>query len=115
MFTLADHIIEGQSKKVLQQIEILISDGNNPTGILFFLGLHFISLYLVKNNQPLEANRRWLTYRFRTQAEKFENERLENILIEIARTDAELRKGKLKPAMALEALALKLTGETRNQ
>jgi len=115
VFTLADHIIAGQSKKVLQQIKTLIADGNNPTGILFFLGLHFISLYKVKNNKPLESNRRWLTYRFRTQAEKYENERLEDILIEIARTDADLRRGKLKPVLVLEALALKLTGEKRNQ
>lgn len=115
VFTLADHIIEGQSKKVLQQIEKLIADGNSPTGILYFLGLHFISLYKVKNNKQLEAHRRWLTYRFRSQAEKYENEQLEDILIEIARTDADLRKGKLKPALVLEALALKLTGETRNQ
>jgi len=115
VFTLADHIIAGQSKKVLQQIELLIADGNNPTGILFFLGLHFISLYKVKNNKPLEAHRRWLTYRFRAQAEKYESEQLEDILIEIARTDADLRTGKLKPALVLETLALKLTGEKRNQ
>jgi DNA polymerase-3 subunit delta len=115
VFTLADHIIEGESRKVLQQIERLIADGDSPTGILYFLGLHFVSLYLVKNNRQLEPHRRWLTYRFRNQAEKYENEQLEDILIEIARTDADLRKGNIKPALALESLALKLTGEMQNQ
>jgi len=110
IFDVADFVIAGQVKKVLQQIKSLVAEGNNPTGILFFLSQHFISLYLVKNGKPLEARKRWLAYRFREQAHKYDSERLEEIIVEIARTDADLRKSNIKPTLALETLVLKLAG-----
>ncbi|MFZ5980256.1 MAG: DNA polymerase III subunit delta [Candidatus Zixiibacteriota bacterium] len=110
VFEVAECVVTGQAKKVLQQIKTLVAEGNNPTGILYYLSQHFISLYLVKNGKPLEARKRWLTYKFREQASKYEVDKLEEIIVEIARTDSDLRKSNIKPTLALETLVLKLVG-----
>lgn len=110
IFEVAEYVVAGQVKKVLQQIKTLVAEGNNPTGILYFLSQHFISLYLVKNGKPLEARKRWLAYKFREQAAKYEADKLEEIIVEIARTDSDLRKSNIKPTLALETLVLKLAG-----
>jgi len=111
VFNLADEIIAGDSRRVLRQVRALIADGNSATGILFFVGQHFLLLYLVKNGKPLPPNRRFLAGRFRQQAARYDNDRLERILMEIAEADASLRAGGLKPQAALEVLALKLLQE----
>jgi DNA polymerase-3 subunit delta len=108
VFTLAEEIISGNAERVLKQVRRLLADGNSPTGILFFVGQHFVSLYLVKNGKPLEPHRRFLASRFRDQALKFDNDRLEHIIQDIAETDASLRRGGIKAEAQLEALVLKL-------
>jgi len=113
VFSLAEEIVAGDSRRVLRQVRALLGDGNSATGILFFIGQHFLFLYLVKNGKPLPARFRWLAGRYRAQVPKFENEQLEQILIEVAQADASLRRQKLKPEIALEVLVLKLLGETK--
>jgi DNA polymerase-3 subunit delta len=109
VFELADHIIAGDTRKVLNQIAILTGEGTNPTGILWHLGNHFVSLYLVKNGKPLDARRRWLTGRFRLQTGKYSNAALEKMIIEIAETDSALRHSSgVKGEMQLESLVLQL-------
>jgi DNA polymerase-3 subunit delta len=113
IFTLADEIIAGNSRRALSQLRNLIADGNSPTGILFFIGQHFISLYLVKNGKQPDPRRRFLLSKFRQQALKFDNERLEYIIQDIAATDAAMRRSGLKPAAELEALVLRLLNQSR--
>jgi DNA polymerase III subunit delta len=108
IFELADEIIGRNQARVLQHIRTLLAEGNSPTGALFFLGQHFISLYLVKNGKALEPYRRWLAPKFRKQAEGFDNHLLEKAILEVARVDAALRRNRQKPLLILEQLALNL-------
>jgi DNA polymerase-3 subunit delta len=108
IFELADEIVQGNQARVLKHIHSLLAEGNSPTGALFFLGQHFISLYLVKNGKALEPYRRWLTSKFREQAENFDNPQLEQAILEVARVDAALRRERQKPQPVLEQLALSL-------
>ncbi|MDD3731527.1 MAG: DNA polymerase III subunit delta [candidate division Zixibacteria bacterium] len=115
VYALADHIIEGNSKKIVQQIRLLLADGNTPTGILFFVGKHFINLYLARNNKFRDSSKSWINNRYRIQAKKFEIDRLEDIIIQIALTDSELRHNIPNPSLTLETLALKLSGEKQEK
>ncbi len=108
IFELADEIVEHHQARVLQHIRTLLAEGNSPTGALYFLGQHFISLYLVKNGKSLEPYRRWLAPKFRQQAAGFNNRQLEKAILEVARVDAALRRGRQKPQLILEQLALNL-------
>jgi len=108
IFELADEIVDRNQARVLQHIRTLLAEGNSPTGALYFLGQHFVSLYLVKNGKSLEPYRRWLAPKFRRQAEGFDNRQLENAILEVARVDAALRRGRQKPQLILEQLALNL-------
>lgn len=114
IFELADEIVDRNRARVLQHIRSLLAEGNSPTGALYFLGQHFISLYLVKNGKALEPYRRWLTSKFREQADNFDNRQLEHAILEVARVDAALRRGRQKPQTVLEQLALNLMSLAQN-
>lgn len=115
VYTLADHIIAGDNKKIIQQIRLLLADGNTPTGILFFVGKHFINLYLARNNKFRDSSKSWINNRYRIQASKFEIDRLEDIIVQIALTDSELRHNIPNPSQTLETLALKLSREKQEK
>ncbi len=109
MFSLSDQIVSGNAKKVLKMIGSLIADGTGPTVLTSLLQQHFISLYLVKNGKAPVGNRAFLIPNFKRQAQKYQNNQLEKIIIGIARLDSELRLSLMKPEMAFEILALNLT------
>ena len=113
VFELGDRVVSGDTVNAIRQIRMLIADGNTPTGILFFLGQHYLSVYRVKSGKPLEAWRRYLTPKFREQADKYSFERLEQIIIAIAEADAELRRSPLVPELLLETLVLQLATEQK--
>ena len=73
----------------------------------------FLSVYLVKNGKKPVGNRAFLTQSFQEQGMKYTNERLENIIADIAQLDSDLRRSTLKPEMALQMLAVTLTGERK--
>lgn len=108
IFELADKIVAGNTRHVLAQVKQVLAEGTSPTGVLYHLGSHFVSLYLVKNGKPLEPYRKFLTSRFRTQAARYSNQQLEKMIIQIAETDAELRHSPLKSETLLETLILQL-------
>ncbi len=111
VFTLADEIVAGRTTTVLKMIDRLLADGNTAVAIATLLQQHFISLYLVKNGKKPLGRREFLVAKFRSQAARYDNKRLERIIIEIADTDGEFRKQALKPPVALEMLALKMLGD----
>jgi DNA polymerase III subunit delta len=108
VYSLAEEILKRDAAKVLKQIQSLVADGNTPTGILFFVSKHFIDLYLVKNGKPLESRRRWLAYKYRDQAAKFDNDRLAKMILSLADADVQMRKGRIRPELCLEMLAVEL-------
>ncbi|HOP07650.1 MAG TPA: DNA polymerase III subunit delta [candidate division Zixibacteria bacterium] len=108
VFELADRMVEGQTQLVLKMIAGLLSEGQSGAAISTLLQGHFISLYLVKEGKQPMGNRGWMTPRLRSQAARFKTEQLEQILIDLAELDADLRRSDLAPKALLEQAALKL-------
>ncbi len=108
VFDLADRIVERQTKLVLKMVDKLLSDGNSPIAIGVLLQQHFLSLYLVQGGRDPLGNRGWLANKFRQQASRFDSLRLEQIIGDIARCDADMRGGDLKPEATLQMLVLGL-------
>jgi len=108
VFQLADEIVSGDKTRVLALVRRLLAEGSTPTGMLYFLGQHFVSLYLVKAGKPLEPNRRWLERQFRGQAARFTIERLEEAVELVAQTDAALRRSRCNPELLLDQLVLQM-------
>ncbi len=114
IFGLADLIIHKQADKTLNMLHHLLGQGNSPVLICSLLLTHFISLYLVKNDLPLPPQRRFLLYRYRQQASRYDSSQLEQIIRDLATTDSDLRgKTTIKPTLALEMLIVGLLGEKK--
>lgn len=108
VFEIGDFVLTGETQKILEQFRYLIADGTSATGIMFFLGQHYATLYAVKNGRKLEPYRNWLTPKYARQAEPYDNQELERILIRLAETDAQMRRARVKPEILLEMLVLDL-------
>ncbi len=108
VFELAEQVVAGDRGKVLALLNRFLTEGSTPTGLLFFLGQHFVSLYLVKAGKPLGGNRRWLENRFRGQARGYELDHLRQIIGKIAEVDANLRHKRTVPELALDQLVLQM-------
>jgi len=111
VWDIGHHVVKGQTQKALSLIRRMISEGNTATGILYFLSRHLISLYLVQNNKPLEPTQRWMAFKYREQTGVYDNARLEQMIIQVVETDAQLRRAKVKPELLLEMLVLQIAGE----
>ena len=59
------------------------------------------------------GRREFLIPRFRRQAARYDNSQLQQIIIEIAETDAEMRTTGIKEPILLEMLLLRLVGERK--
>ena len=108
IFQLADEVLAGDKVRALRMIKRFLIEGSTPTGILFFLGQHLVSMYVVKGGRSLESNRRWLEGKFRTQAGRFSFEQLERAILLTAQTDADLRRRRSLPELELDQLLLQL-------
>lgn len=111
IFDLADEIVAGDAKKVFNMVRSLLSEGNSPATLTALMQQHFTSLYLVKNDKSPLGRRAFLTHKLRQQAQKYDNSRLEEIIIEIAEADRQLRHKGVKPETTLEMLVMTLVGE----
>jgi len=114
MFHLAEQVVAGNSRKVLQMIKGLFAGGIGPTVLASLLQQHYMSLYLVKNGKNPLGNRGWLVPEFRRQAANYENKQLESAIIKIAQLDSDLRRTGMKKETALEVLVISLIGESKN-
>ncbi len=111
IFQLSDEIIAGNENRVLRTIKKLVEEGNSPGAMISLLQRHFLSLYLVKNNKAPIGNLRWMTQRFRTQAERYGSKQLEEIIKNLAQAASDVRGGTIKPTMVLEMLVLGMLGQ----
>jgi len=114
IFELADLVAEGSASKVLHMLERLLLEGNSPVTLCTFIIQHFLRLYLIRNGKPLPGNFSWLERRLKPQAARYEPARLEQILKDLAETDAQLRGGNLPPKLALEILVIGLVNSRQN-
>jgi DNA polymerase-3 subunit delta len=112
VWDIGNSITAGKGLQVLTLLRTMMAEGNSATSILFFIGQHFVSLYLVKNGKPVpDPRRQWLAPQYRQQARNFSADQLEKIVIQIADTDAQLRRlpPHVKAEVILETLAMQLT------
>ncbi|MEE8577692.1 MAG: DNA polymerase III subunit delta [candidate division Zixibacteria bacterium] len=109
MFELADYVSARDRKQVLKMIDRLMQSSDISGGLLWHLGQHFTSLYLIKEGKQLPPQQRWLARKLRPQANRFSSGQLEETIIDIAETTAELRRSNISTQLALEALLLRLT------
>lgn len=108
VFELAELIVDGNLARALKLVDQLLGEGVSPTGLLYHVNQHFLTLYNLKNGKPLEVYRKWLTQRFQTQAAKFSQARIRSAIRLLAETDANLRQGGLSGRLALEELIVRL-------
>lgn len=113
VFELSDLIVQGNVAKAMRMIHSLLIGGASEVQLLVLLQQHFTSLLLVKSGKNPLGNRGFLVGKFRGQASGYTIERLEQIIIEIAEADADLRKGNIKSDTRLEMLILALAGEKK--
>ena len=106
IFQLADEVLSGDKVRALRIIERLLVEGSTPTGILYFLGRHFVTLYLVKGGKA--PDQPWLAQKFRTQAAGFSLKQLEQAILRIAQVDADLRRRRSHPELVLDELVIQL-------
>ncbi len=113
LWDIGNHITARNGLKVLTCLRTMVAEGNSATSVLYFIGQHFVSLYMVKNGKPIpDPKRAWLANQYRPLARNFTNEQLERIILQIADTDSQLRRlpPHVKPELILETLAMQLTG-----
>lgn len=113
VFDLADKILAGNETGALVQARKLVSEGQSATGVLLFLGRHYMLLYLVQNSRPLEPGQQWLARKIRPQTGILSNEQLERAIMAIAETDSAIRNQLFRPPLALERLVVKLLQDCR--
>jgi len=108
VFEFAGYVVAGDRARVFDLIHRLLAEGSTPTGLLFFLGQHFVRLYLLKAGKSIEPNMRWLEGRIRGQAQGYELDHLRRIICLIAEVDANLRHKRTVPELALDQLVLQM-------
>lgn len=109
VFKVADKVSGGETDSALKELRSLLADGNSPDVILSLMHTHFLSLYLVKNNQPITPRMRWKQPQYQTQARRYSSEQLEQILLLLADCWSDLRQGIHKPEARMEILFVALT------
>ena len=110
IFGLGDVIVEKNARKALRMMQSLVGAGTNIDYLLSQLQAHFISLYLVKNGKAPVGKRNYpfLIAKFRKQAQAFDNQQLEEMIIVLAEANAELRYQRFTQELVLESLTFKL-------
>ncbi|MCK4632529.1 MAG: DNA polymerase III subunit delta [candidate division Zixibacteria bacterium] len=111
IFELADKVVAGDVGDVLKTLNGLVAEGHSPVTLTTLLQQHFTSLYLVKNGKRALGNRNFpfILNRLRRQGSRYDNIQLEQIIIQIAETHADLLKGKVKKQETLvEMLMIQL-------
>jgi len=104
VFELAGQAALGYFDKALSIINFLLNKGEKPSGLLFWLGEHFINLYLSKNGKPVMVGKKDMTWKYKNQFDLFDNSSLENIIRLIADASYDLRNNIRPEKLILEKL-----------
>ncbi|PKK84439.1 MAG: DNA polymerase III subunit delta [candidate division Zixibacteria bacterium HGW-Zixibacteria-1] len=112
VFELADHAATGNYDKAMEIIGFLLGQGEKMSSLLFWMGEHFVGLYLARNKKSSGAGGRDMSWKYKGQLNHFESEQLEEIICEIAKADYELKTSQIKPErLIIEKLIYKICSE----
>jgi DNA polymerase III subunit delta len=114
IYELADRVAQGDFDRSLAVISYLTGQGERASTITFWLGEHFIDLYLVKNKKPLPVWKRNVLWKYNQQADLFDNKQLEKIIELISEADFELRNNIKPETLIVEKLVINICN-LRNQ
>ncbi|MFQ5607521.1 MAG: DNA polymerase III subunit delta [Candidatus Zixiibacteriota bacterium] len=92
----SDVVVAGPTAGALAALGPLMSAGESATGILFWLGTHFLDLYLIQGGRslpPYKMNKSWLVSKLKSQSRAMSVERLESAIALISRYEALLKGG----------------------
>jgi DNA polymerase-3 subunit delta len=113
IFELADRAASGNFDQAMSIIKSMDRSGVKPSSLLFWLGEHFVGLYLAKNRKSFGSGKRDMSWKYRDQFGLFENDQLERIITLIARADFDLRSNIKPENVILEKLIFSICSECK--
>ncbi len=108
IYELADAAAALDLDKALGMMNFLLNKGEKPSGLIYWLGEHFVGLYLVKNGKPVRQGNRDMSWKYKRQLHLFESKRLEEIIELVAEADWDMRKNIGPERMILEKLVINI-------
>jgi len=114
VWDLGNRLAVGDLEKGLGIIEVLLGEGEKPSGIIFNLSDHFIKLYLTKNEKRYSQSDKQ-AWKFKNQVDRLGNDQLERIIRLIADADFDLRNNVRPERLVLERLAYYICSEQRKK
>jgi len=103
IYELAGHVANGDYDRSMTIIDFLVKRGENLSSVLFWMGEHFIGLYLAKNRKTPSRGRD-MSWKYRDQTGLYENDQLEKIIQQIAQADFDLKNNVKPERLILERL-----------
>lgn len=112
VFELAARAAKGEFDRAMAVINSLLRKGERATAMLFWLGEHFIGLYLTQNRK--KYGKKDTSWKYRGQMNQFDNIQLEKIIQLIADADLELRDNIKPDRLILEELIFNICSFGKN-
>ncbi|UCD16393.1 MAG: DNA polymerase III subunit delta [Candidatus Zixiibacteriota bacterium] len=114
-FELAEKVASLEIDHALEIMDFLLRKGEKASSLLFWLGEHFIGIYLTKNGKPVRQGNRDQSWKYRKHVNLYENKQLERVIELIAEADRELRSNIKPERLILEKLLINILVENRNK
>ncbi|MEE9443396.1 MAG: DNA polymerase III subunit delta [candidate division Zixibacteria bacterium] len=103
IFELIDMIAEKDSNRALFAYNDMVKKGSNPTGLLFLLSRHLMSLLKIHAGKKL-ARHPFFISKLKKQAALYDKNATLNAISKIAITERKVRKSGLEPVLLVENL-----------
>ncbi|RKX31083.1 MAG: DNA polymerase III subunit delta [Candidatus Zixiibacteriota bacterium] len=109
VFELADCAASGKYDKAMEVINFLLSRGEKLSSVLYWMGEHFVGLYLTQNRKPSGPGKRDMSWKYKGQLGRFDNDQLEGIIREISEADFDLKTSRINSErLTIEKLIFKI-------
>lgn len=115
VYELADHAARGSFDKAMSVIDFLLRRGEKPSSLLFWMGEHFIGLYLTRNRKSPGPGKKDMSWKYKDQVGLFDNDRLEMIIKLIAEADFDLRTNTGQERLIIEKLIYNICSKSQKK
>ena len=106
VYELAEYIAAREIDRAIAILGSLLRKGERASSLLFWIGEHFIGVYLSKNGKPVRMGNRDMSWKYRKHVNLFTNEQLEQIIELTAQADMDLRSNIKPERVILEKLII---------
>ncbi|MBN2227378.1 MAG: DNA polymerase III subunit delta [candidate division Zixibacteria bacterium] len=111
IYELAETIAAREIDRALAILGFLLRKGERASSLLFWIGEHFIGVYLTRNGKPVRMGNRDMSWKYRKHVNLFTNEQLEHIIELAAQADLDLRSNIKPERVILEKLIIGILAE----